>query len=64
MRLDLKPHLFAVACASVLLGSTPSSAAILPTAADLAFSFVQKTTLQAPAGNHMHQMDSDMEYTA
>ena len=56
MRRNLKTHLFAVTCASVLFASSPSGAAVLSTTADLnvdgasASSFIQKTTLHAPAG--------------
>lgn len=57
MRRNLKTHLIAVACASVLFASSPSGAAILSTGANLnvdgasASSFIQKTTLHAPAGH-------------
>ena len=67
MRRNLKTHLFAVPCASVLFASSPSGAAILSNGADLnvdgasASSFIQETTLHAPAGRGSHQMDPDME---
>lgn len=55
MRRNLKTHLFAVTCASVLFASSPSGSAVLSTTADLnvdgasASHFVQKATMHAPA---------------
>jgi hypothetical protein len=56
MRRNLKTYLFAAACASLFFASAPSGAAVLSTAADpnveeaFASSFVQTTTMHAPAG--------------
>ena len=57
MRLHIKTHFIAAACASLLFASSPSGAAVLSTAADpnvseaFASSFLQKTTMHAPAGS-------------
>lgn len=57
MRRDLKTHLFAITCASVLFASTPSDSAVLSTAGDLNvnrasdFSLLHKATLHAPHGS-------------